>query len=250
MAARSFRWICALLVIGLTLPGCASTGCGWWGRNSDCSSSVGNKSINPTQSGPLASTYTRPGNGMTTSPQQSSSIQGSSQNTPIVTSTPAQSMPGTNSPQSYNANSPASSSPLMNSNPMPGSYQTQNNPGAMSLTGLSRPELKSPPDVNVPTPTIPAPYVQPPPANFNMPATAVSGSGQVAPAGAASQPTPMMFTPPAAPSPVKPPSISAQPVTMPTVAPLPIDLDISSAKPASLPPPVAPPPTPPPLDGK
>lgn len=249
MAARSSRWICALLIIGFTLPGCASTGCGWWGRNSDCSSSVGNKSVNPTQSGPLAGTYTRPGNGMMTSPQQSSNLQGTNQNTPVVTSSPAQAMPSSNMPQTNSLNFQTPSSPL-NSNAAPSGYQPQNSAGPQSFNTLSRPEMKSAVDVNIPAPTIPTPNIPSPTANYALPATTVSGSGQPAPATTVSQPTPMMFAPPAGPSPVKLPPTSAPSVPMPTVAP-PINLQIDTpAGSVSLPPPIAPPPTPPSFDGK
>jgi len=249
MAARSFRRIYALLVIGVTLPGCASTGCGWWGRNSDCSSSVGNKAVNPTQSGPLAGTYNRPGNGGMTSPQQPSSLQSSNQSTPIVTSSPALTAPSNNTPQTNSLNFQTPTGPL-NPNVTPNGYPSQNSAGPQSLNGVSQPEMKSPVDLNIAAPTIATPNVPPPTMNYTLPGTPVSGSGQSVPGTTVSQPTPMMFTPPAAPNSVKLPPTSSPSVSMPTVAP-PLDLNISGPpNAASLPPPIPPPPAPPSLDGK
>jgi hypothetical protein len=186
---------------------------------------------------------------MVTSPQSPSNLQNSNQNTPVVTTSPAQTIPNINPPQTNSLNFQTPSSPL-NSTAAPSGYQPQNGMSPQSFNSMSRPEMKSAIDVNIATPTIPTPNVPPPTMNYGLPGTTVSGSGQPAPATTVSQPTPMMFAPPAGPSPVKLPPTSAPSVSMPTVAP-PINLQIDSpAGGVSLPPPIAPPPTPPSFDGK
>ncbi|MFO0815454.1 MAG: hypothetical protein U0796_19735 [Gemmatales bacterium] len=103
------RQVVVLLGFGLiSLSGCSSLDpCNWWGRNTDGSSNLGRKPT-PVQQGPLASTYSRPGNSNTQPSTSSAPVM-----PPVIVSSPAQAAPPV--PQNLppaTLQQPADSSPL------------------------------------------------------------------------------------------------------------------------------------------
>jgi hypothetical protein len=228
MAARSMGSVCGLFFVAMALSGCSGTGCGWWGRNSDCSSSWGNKSAATTQPGPLAGTYTRPGNGMTTTPmlQQQANPNGGA--APVVTTSPATSYQGTVTPQTAVPGLPTPPSPL-NSNLTPSNYQSPGGTSAPPLQGLPAAEINPAPEVRVSSPTIPMPMVQAPSMGYAMPGAPGSAPARVTAMDSMNKATPMPMilvpsaqqpnqVPPVAPNSVPTPQIGATPeVKMPVM---------------------------------
>ncbi len=237
------RWCCGivgLIVYGLALSGCSSCG-SWCGRNSDCSPSWGKKSaMAPTQQGPLAGTYARPGNGTTTNSAMPQQIMQGTVQTPMVTSTPAQTLPsGSNPPMPPAAGVPGS--PLNSSSIVPSNYQSPpvNPPG----------QIQMPPGGLVPSPDArmsAPPSVQFPAVNATSLDLTVPDSGSAKAAKAVDpkqSPTPMILPQSSASTGsmvISEPVVQAPSVAPPAEIKLP-DVNNNGSQPPPLPPPPVPP---------
>ena len=242
MAVRQYLLLSLWIVAS---AGCSSTSCcNWWGRNTDGSSNLARNKPTPVQQGPLAGTYTRPGNETTTIIQSSGPTN---QAPPVVSLT-----------QANQAASGAPSSPLMAPpTPPQGVVPTQYEPS--SSRGVLPPSQLPPASVaelpenkpSIPTPDMPItmPQVQAPALDLTVPGA--TSSGGTTPAS----PTPLLLAPPNTPPTagasmnIAPPNIEMPVINAPTIpkqfeiAPPKV---IATGKPAMLNPGTVPPPLPPP----
>ena len=244
MAARNFLFLCMTCLMCVS---CSSTSCcNWWGRNSDSSINLGRKPT-PTQQGPIAGTYTHPGN--TASPVSSTEYAKPPQQ---ITTPPV----GTTLPQDLN--SPLMAPPTAPQNVTPSQYQSSGNTGTIPSKPLvPAGSLQLPdnsPSINQPAmPSIQGqvsmPQVQAPPLDLTMPSSASPVPLMLAP----SNKEPALIGPATAPPAVEMPSIAPPNINMP--------LDFSPPKasmpgkspslnPGTTPPPLPANPTPPQFDKK
>jgi hypothetical protein len=174
MAAWMRQWVW-VVVVGIALPGCST--CSWFGRNSDCSNNCWGKKPDPVRQGPLAGTYTQPNNAnMTVGPMNGQPMNGQpvlqgqsngfSQQTPVITTTPAGSAPGMGNMPASPLNTPPAQFPANVGTPptsmqqLPPAEFNPNPPAKAMLSNsmvtangpvVPQPEVKGPPilDLNV-----------------------------------------------------------------------------------------------------
>lgn len=250
MVARSALLMGAFVFLS---AGCSSTGwCNWWGRNTDGSNNLGRKP-SPIQQGPIAGTYSRPGN-ETTAPL----VQppGATTPPPVVTTIP----PTSSAPS--DSSSPLMAPPTPPQGVVPSQYQPQSNngvlppnqlpPAGLTMLPENKPSINSP---EMPTVLVPMPQVQAPTLDLTLPGAANAGSGS---------PTPLVLAPMNTPSSerasttIAPPSIEMPAIAAPNVG-KPVEIappkgasvgKAPSLNPGTTPPPLPAMPTPPVFDKK
>jgi hypothetical protein len=160
-----------MIVVGLALPGCSTCG-DWFGRNSDCSHNCWGKKPTPIQQGPIAGTYTQPGN-LTAAPVNNSQptmptgqpVSPASQQAPVVTTTPAASFSNTMPPSPLNT--PSLNPPAQNIKPAGATA-----PGTpASFKQLPPAELTAPAQN---APVVEPPKIEPPVIDLNVPGATTS----------------------------------------------------------------------------
>jgi hypothetical protein len=252
------RGFWGVVLVGLAASGCSTT-CSWFGRNSDCSNNCVGKKPTPVQQGPIAGTYTQPGNATTagaplnyqqqnmmTSPQQTSMLPGQTvsqpnQQVPVYTTTPA--------------SSPMPASPLNTPlAPPPTSSLAPGGPiSGMPVRQLPPSEYNPNPPANATAQTlVRPPEVPAPPIDLTVPGTAAKKTDLTDPANKPSQ-FPLVLGPndnrgvrneaPTIPAPniPAPPTLTPPSIPLPNTTPNTISTEVpSTPPPLSMTPPAPP----------